>query len=210
MTLYVYAITDRPDEPLPDQPGLEGAKLVQVVWRDIAAVVSAHGGALRQVDADDVWRHEEVIESLMIGRAVLPARFGTLLSRRQLDDTLCRAHSALVRDIERVRGHVEIGVRFLPIADPETTTRAPSDISAGHGASPGTAYLLTKLSEERDLRNKRHGRLELVREVFERSEGSGERRHAGARAERPRRGLRGVSRSTRSHSVVSEQCGPGG
>ncbi len=186
MTFYVYAITDRPDEPLPGRPGLQDTELAQVVWRDIGAVVSAHGGLVQPANADDLWRHEEVIESLMIRRTVLPARFGTLLSRQQLDDMLCRAYPQVVQDLERVRGHVEIGVRFFAIAESETTANtaprggiaaaacsasdhAPSGPPKGlakSGPASGTAYLLTKLAKERGLRNRRQMRLKMAHEVF--------------------------------------------
>ena len=38
--IYVYAITDRPEAPLPRQLGLQDAELAKIVWRDIAAVES--------------------------------------------------------------------------------------------------------------------------------------------------------------------------
>ncbi len=169
MTFHVYAITDRPDAPLPDRLGLDDKPLAQIVWRDVGAVVSAREEVVRPADADELWRHEEVIEALMIDRTALPARFGTLLSRQQLGDTLARTYPQLVRDLEHVRGHVEIGIRFLAIAEPDTPddTTSQGGIAAS-GLTPGTAYLLARLAKERELRSRRQMRLEMVREVFAR------------------------------------------
>lgn len=167
MTFHVYAITDRPDEPLPDRLGLDDKVLAQIVCSDIGAVVSAREEVVRPAEADELWRHEEIIEALMLGRTALPARFGTLLSRQQLGDVLARTYPQLVRNLARVRGHVEIGVRFLAIAEPDTPDHAASrGGTAAAGPTPGTAYLLTRLAKDRELRNRRQMRLETVHEVF--------------------------------------------
>ena len=186
MMSYVYAITDRPDEPLPGQLGLGDAELAQIASRDIGAVVSVHSGAPLSATADELWRHEAVVEALMAGRAVLPARFGTLLeSDRQVGDMLARAYPQFLRDLERVRGHIEIGVRFLATAEhqPEAEPTAhhgpdatrlsavgASPLAASNGFSasgpaPGTAYLRAKVASERALRLRRQVQLEMVREV---------------------------------------------
>lgn len=167
MTFHVYAITDSPDEPLPNRPGLDDRPLAQVVCRDICAVVSAHEGAIQPVEADQLWRHEEVIEALMIRRTVAPARFGTFLSRQRLGEILARTYPQLVADLAYVRGHVEIGVRFLTLGEPDTPEDTASRVAvAASGPTPGTTYLLTKLSKERGLRDLRDVRLGTVREVF--------------------------------------------
>ena len=54
--IYVYAIADRPEQPLPRQSGLRGQELSKIAWRDIAAVVSAYDGAAPPQGADEVWR----------------------------------------------------------------------------------------------------------------------------------------------------------
>lgn len=189
MTLCVYAITDHPGRPLPAQPGLNDAPLAQRVYRDIAAVVSASGGAHPSASADDLWRYEEVLESLMCDRTVLPVRFATAASSwRHVGDMLCAAYSAFVQDIERVRGHVEIGMRFLTAsehggeAETASVPIAPEAVHSpgGHrapaasgrlalpGTGPGSAYLAVKLAEERQLRDRRRAKLGLVRKIYER------------------------------------------
>jgi hypothetical protein len=186
MTSYVYAITDRPEAPLPRQLGLGDAELHQVAWRDIGAIVSAHDSTPPAATAAELWRHEEVVEALMEGRAVLPARFGTLFaSHQRVSDMLCRAYPQLIQDIERVRGHVEIGMRFLASPDHQSESdRLPADGTGAAGlmadgrlplvspngfdgaaAAPGTAYLRAKLAKHCATNNRREVQLKLVREV---------------------------------------------
>lgn len=188
MTLCVYAITDHPDRPLPAQSGLNDAPLAQRVCRDIAAVVSAYGGAHPAASADDLWRYEEVLESLMGDRTVLPVRFATLARCRQrVDDMLCTGYGTFVEDIERVRGRVEIGMRFLAAGEqggaaglaavPITSKAAPapgdsanasSSRLARFGTGPGSAYLAEKLASERRRRDRQQATARSVRQVYER------------------------------------------
>lgn len=170
--MYVYAIADRPGEPLPSQLGLHDERLAKVIWHDIVAVVSTFNGAHLSKTGDELWRHEEVVESLMSDRAVLPARFGTLLpSRQHVGDILCRAYRALAQDIERVRGHVEIGMRFLSAIENGAEGERPLTASNGFslpGTGPGSAYLRARLARERELRSRRRANLGLVRDIYER------------------------------------------
>jgi hypothetical protein len=187
--IYVYAIADRPQEPLPSQLGQHGGALAKIVWRDVTAVVSTFDGLQLSNTADELWRHEEVVEALMSDRAVVPVRFGTLLSSPQrVSDLLCRAYGALVQDIEHVRGQVEIGMRFLTAIEhgPVRGTAAvharesgavarhngddpapPSDGVTPPRSGPGSAYLLARLVRERELRDRQRARLELVRGAYE-------------------------------------------
>ena len=187
MTFYVYAITDRPEEPLPSQLGRDDAELAQIAWRDIGAVISASGGSRSAATSDDLWRHERVVEALMAGRAVLPARFGTSLpSRQQISDMLSRSYAQFIQDLERVRGHIEIGIRFLATAEHQPTDSSPvrdaPDAAAAQsgnsapphvaangfdrsGPGPGTAYLQAKVTKQRSSRNRRRVELGIVQEL---------------------------------------------
>lgn len=170
--IYVYAIADRPDEPLPRQLGLHDEALAKVICRDVVAVVSTFDGSPLSRSEDELWRHEEVIEALMSDRAVLPMRFGTLLpSRQRVGDLLCQAYGALVQDIERVRGQVEIGMRFLTVSEGRSEddhSVASSDRSTPRGTGRGAAYLWARVARDRELLDRRHAKLSLVRESYER------------------------------------------
>ena len=164
MIAYLYAITDLPRTALPDQAGLGGARLSEVVWHDIAAVVSDHDALPSSACADDFWRHENVIEALMDRRAVLPVRFGTALSSHlDVVDLLCRRCMIFSQDLERLRGCVEIGLRLLP----RTADDAPAVALEQPAVGPGTAFLRAKLARQRDIEARRTRVLERVRDVHE-------------------------------------------
>lgn len=165
--IYVYAIADRPEAPLPSQLGLRDACLSKIIWRDLVAVVSRFEGAELAKTADALWRHEEVLEALMKDRAVLPVRFGTLLPlRRSVSDMVCRAYRTLVQDLDRVRGHVEIGLRFLTAEYGDEDARAAA-APVQPAMGPGSAYLQARLAKERAIRDRQRAKLKPVREVYE-------------------------------------------
>jgi len=170
--IYVYAITDRPELPLPGQLGLHDEGLAKVIWRDVVAVVSTVDGQRLSKTADELWRHEAVVEALMSDRAVLPVRFGTLLpSPQRVCDMLCRTYRVLVQDIERVRGQVEIGIRFLSAIEKGAEDDRPLTASNGcvpPGTGPGSGYLRAKLARERESRERQRAKLSLFREAYER------------------------------------------
>lgn len=170
--IYLYAITDRPEAPLPRQLGLHDAELAKVAWCGVAAIVSAFDGVQLSETADEIWRHEEVVEGLMSDRAVLPARFGTVSpSRHHIGAMLRRANRALIRDIDRVRGQVEIGMRFLcTIEDSaqDSHPRTSSGPSVPPGTGPGSVYLRAKLARERALRNRRQARFVMIQDAYQR------------------------------------------
>jgi hypothetical protein len=188
MMSYVYAITDRPNEPLPRELGLDDEELAQVVFRDIGAVVSTHAASHVSASADKLWRHEQVVESLMGARAVLPVRFGTLLaSLQEVEEMLRGAYPVFIEDIARVRDHVEIGIRFLTLLEPESARTLPqgslavealrslpgsgprlpsSDGFAQSAAAPGTAYLRARLVREQERRDRRRKDLGIIRDAY--------------------------------------------
>lgn len=175
MMSYVYAVTDRPNEPLPQQLGLGDEVLARVVFSDIGAVVSVHDGSHVTAAADKVWRHEQVVESLMSAHAVLPMRYGTLLaSLDEVEGMLRRDYPMFVEDLARVRDHVEVGIRFMVLRKPGavaisasgTSQLLQSDSVAKSAMPPGTAYLQTKLTKEHERRDRHRIDLELVRKSY--------------------------------------------
>ncbi len=161
MTTYLYAITDRPEMPLPAQLGFDDAELVCIAWQGIGAVISTRDGEPPPASADALWCHEAVIEALMEDRTVLPVRYGTMLpSARAVADMLCRGHTRFTDDIARVQGQVEIGVRFVPFAvGAEDMSAAPK----GPIAPSGTAYLRTKVAEAQDRERRCAAAMETAR-----------------------------------------------
>jgi len=148
--MYLYAITDRPELPVPAEPGLEGTSLFSLAYQDIAAVVSPLATSTVSPTEDNLWRHEAIVEALMADRTVLPVRFGTVLTDEAAVKAVLAAHYAnFVVDLEQVRGRVELGLRVLWISDfrlPIADCRSPNHKSK---IASGRAYLLARLEEER-------------------------------------------------------------
>lgn len=148
--IYVYAITDHACAAPPDVRGLDEAALAARGIGAVASVYSAHD--LRQITptAENLWRHEAVVESIMRHcDAVLPARFGTLFAdQTALDEILTRHADALAAGLARVRNCVELGLRVLwqPPAQQASSVEL-------HGS--GRAYMLARLDDERQRRDLR-------------------------------------------------------
>jgi hypothetical protein len=120
----LYAITAAPGPPLPTVVPLHAVPL-----GDLAAICAP--AEEREITADTLWRHEQVVEALMEDRDLLPVRFGT-----RLDDDAAAARSLagrraeFKRALERVRGAVELSVRamFLDTGGPvEPTAETGAD-----------------------------------------------------------------------------------
>jgi hypothetical protein len=133
--IYAYAVTDSPGTPLP-QPTLR-----EVVAHDLALVFAAEGPG-GDPTADVLWVHEDVVESLMRDRAVLPMRFGTHLADEDAAIALLgERREYFARMLDGVRGRVELGVRVAGrAAAPEQPARPAT----------GTEYLAQRLGARRE------------------------------------------------------------
>lgn len=146
--IYVYAITDRPQTAALPGAGIEGSCLFAVAYRDIATVVSPIQCVEVPPTAKNVWRHEEIVEQLMAGGAVLPVRFGTMLADKSTARAMLAArYSHFLADLDRVRGRVELGLRVLRDEDHPTQQEEGTRTE-----SSGRAYLLARAAEERRAR----------------------------------------------------------
>jgi hypothetical protein len=171
--IYLYAITDHAEEPVPAEPGLEGTSLFSVTHQDIAAVVSPLATARVPSSEDNVWRHEAIVEALMADRTVLPVRFGTMLA----DEAAIRAglaahYTDFVASLDRVRGRVELSLRVLWISDfrfPISDCRLPNHKSQianrKSQIASGRTYLMARLEEERQCRARRQQAEALAAEL---------------------------------------------
>jgi gas vesicle protein GvpL/GvpF len=129
--IELYAISDDAAPPAPPLRALPCDGLTAFVGP----------AELAEVTPDVLWRHEEVVESLMEQRDVLPVRFGTLMS----DETaairaVTERREQLEAALERVRGAVELAVRVV---------RVDGDDDPGPGALSGHAYMRAKAGEKR-------------------------------------------------------------
>jgi hypothetical protein len=142
---YVYAIVGRNAELPASLRGLDGAVVTSVSHRELAAIVSPIEQTALRPDAENVLRHEEVVEATRRCEPGLPVRFGTILpSTGALLQALDERHDVLVADLARLGDMVELGVAALrDVADePE---RALSD-SSTEISGLGTSYLRARMS----------------------------------------------------------------
>jgi len=149
---YVYGVVDG-DRVLDDPAGR-----VHVVSNGRIAAVAASVD-LSEFDElpdrlnDEEWLeakardHESVLRAAAAGGPVVPLRFGAVY-RRQEDvvQLLDERADELVADLDRVRGHVELGVKGF-VARKRLEDSLASDRSAAGAATPGRAYLERRRAE---------------------------------------------------------------
>jgi hypothetical protein len=101
----IYAITDHPPATLPADLDLRAVGCGELV-------AFCGPGGDRRVSPDVLWRHEQIIETLMKTCDLLPVRFGTQVEDEpQAMRILARRRGELLAALECVRGAVELSVR---------------------------------------------------------------------------------------------------
>jgi Gas vesicle synthesis protein GvpL/GvpF len=124
--IELYAITD---DPTPPDPPL------RAVRSDGLAALYAPAER-RQVTPEALWHHEDLIETLMAERNLLPVRFGTLVPDPEAAaQALAERSAELSTSLDRVRGAVELAVRV--------ETQEP-DRDPPRGGTSGRDYLSAK------------------------------------------------------------------
>jgi hypothetical protein len=143
--IWVYAVCERPDLPLPRVRGLARAPLDMIAEGPLVAVVSRHAQPPDEPALDALWAHERVVESLMGERAVLPMRFGTRPpSADGVREILAGRRDALLEMLDRVRGRVELALRAMQPAARAAAAPSPATASGGE-------YLRARLAGARTL-----------------------------------------------------------
>jgi hypothetical protein len=100
--IELYAITD---DPAPPEPPLRAVRC-----GDLTALCAPAED--RGLTPQALWRYEEVVETLMEERDLLPVRFGTLVpDEHAAEQAVVERRDELVSRLERVRGAVELAVR---------------------------------------------------------------------------------------------------
>lgn len=112
--LYLYGITHGREEKslgfigIGDPP----AEVELLPHGDVVAIVSAARGDVYVPERDDVLAHERVLEAAMRGHVVLPVSFGTVAdSREDLLALIEGSYDDLCRELNRLRGFVEVGLK---------------------------------------------------------------------------------------------------
>lgn len=122
--IQLYAVTDHPGPPLPDVPPLT------VVARGALAAIC--GQALDGEETSDMlWRHERIVETLMLDRDVLPLRYGTSVPDADAAGRLLEANQDhLLRSLEFVRDATEVSVRVLNASGRSARSRLRASVRA--------------------------------------------------------------------------------
>src|SRR5947209_13019678 len=137
MSVLLYGVTDAAD-PV-DATGLDELPLRAVDHAGLVTLVSDVADA-PPADLAHLWDFERVVERLMDGRTLLPARFGTTaVADSEIETLLADRQADLRTALEQVRGRVEYGVRATGASD-------------GPSPTTGTAYLEARLGDARRLR----------------------------------------------------------
>jgi len=149
--LYLYAITERSQNPLPGGRGIGGNFLFWLEDGNLLALVSECDATEPARVEENLWLHEAIVESLMADRSVLPVRFGTLVAdEAQMRVRLATHHDRFAAALDHVRGRVELGLRVLwNDGGTEDGTRVSLEAEMGAPVSAGRAYLIARLEKER-------------------------------------------------------------
>ena len=138
--IYLYAVLEL-GAKAPDGPGLDEQPLEVVEAGEVAALISRHERPTFEPDPDALWRHDRVVEDAMTNGPVLPARFAsTFVDAEALADALARNQAELRRELNDVRGCVELAVR---VTQPPSEPPPPRD---------GREYVAAKLLQTEEAR----------------------------------------------------------
>jgi len=142
--VYLYAISESSDVEHIERRGVDGRMVTAEPCCGLLAVVSDVDQS-PEATPEEMWNHEDVVEALMARATIVPARFGTVFeSLDRVRSAVDRQRPTLLREIESLRGLVELGVRVV-VDDPEWMETAPR-------ADPprsGRDYMLNKLEHAR-------------------------------------------------------------
>jgi hypothetical protein len=151
---YVYGVAE-------DDPALERLDGVELIRQGkLAAIVrevplSEYDEAVLPERLNDrEWlernarAHEDVLQGAAAVTAVVPLRFGTIYrSREHVGEMLGERAGEFADSIERVRGHVELGVKaWVDLSALERTLAGKDERAAAGGA--GAAYLQQRAREQ--------------------------------------------------------------
>lgn len=178
---YVYAITAS-EMRLPEGVSGFGGPLHILPCGELGAVVShiqaaAADGSAVDASAENLLRHEAVVEAVRDGGPALPVRFGTVLpDGGAVTQALATHYDTLRDDLRRIGDKIELGVTVLwhpaggyaavPTPEPDTDTRSGADaVVAEEARRPGLAYLRSRQIEFRQMESARGRAQTLAREL---------------------------------------------
>ncbi len=148
--LYVYGIIDGSEIRTTIPRGHHRSSVAALPVGGLAAAVSDVAQSdMVAPTADNVCRHDQVLDALMERHAVLPMRFGTTAHRGRLTTALEMRQLALCCALQRVSGMVEIAVRVLTNLPAVAVPIRHHPYEKDGARSSGTAYLRSRMADRR-------------------------------------------------------------
>lgn len=144
MKLYAYCLAEGIDA-LRAVNGIGGGKVRLVKLGNLTSLVSDFSGDAVPVNRDNALAHAKVVRSVLDETTPLPFRFGTLVTREQLDSYVTARRDALEAKLKLVRDCIEMSVKI--IWDRNWTEEPPH--AEYTPEKPGTAFLVEKRLEIR-------------------------------------------------------------
>lgn len=150
MRFYAYCLTDAlaAESALAEIKGITGERPLFIVYDEVAVVVSEFEAERVDVSRENVLAHERVVSSVFKWETPLPFRFGTVVGEERLRAFVSAEADSLMRQLERVRGCVEMSVKMLEKSG--GAQQAAHEMSAQKSVSAplsGTAFLEMKRRE---------------------------------------------------------------
>ena len=153
MNLYAYCLSDEVTPDLIERvQGLAGSEARLIEYQSLKAVVSDFHGEHASVTRENILAHESVIHRVLAVTTPLPFRFGVVTTAARLESYISSHEDALLAQLARARGAVEMSVKIIWNA--EAVKRTLTEREGGDavkGASeiigPGAAFLAAKRRE---------------------------------------------------------------
>ncbi len=109
--LYLYGITFHQGDVPVEVPGIDNAEVEQIVEGSLAAIVTRVNRQNIRPQRSNLAAHHQVLRDLTDQRPVLPVAFGTIAAdESHLREVLRRNHDALVDQLNRLQGKIEMGL----------------------------------------------------------------------------------------------------
>jgi len=120
MTLYIYAIAQADGAGVDLPKGIAGQPVFRIASGSLGAFVSEYQGTTIRAERRHIAAIQAVLRALQAEIDLLPTAFGTLTaSADAVVDLLDRCREALLAQLDRISGAVEMGVRLnLEAPDP--------------------------------------------------------------------------------------------
>ncbi|HKF55041.1 MAG TPA: GvpL/GvpF family gas vesicle protein [Blastocatellia bacterium] len=153
---HVYCFCSAPAPEVSHISGIEDSGVRAIQHEGVIAIA---GDCSRppEMSIHNVVAHNRVVSSILEATTPIPCRFGTTLSRRDLEIYIESRGEAVKALLRKFQGCVEMTLRIASIADastgaPDGITHSPPDLSSPALRGPGTRFLEQKMRESSQQR----------------------------------------------------------